>query len=68
MSDYLRKPAIGTAARERLDEAQSRRRLKRPCPCRSGHWADSDDGKHCIACSPATRERWAAMTGKELNR
>ncbi len=55
MSDYLRKPAIGTKARDEVDERDRRRRWRRKnrqrCVCGSGIWAGIDDGK-CSNCLP----------------
>lgn len=56
MPDYLRKPAIGTAAREAYD------RKVRPklCSCGSRRFQNKSSNT-CIACDASTKERFAAM-------
>lgn len=56
MTDYLRKPAIGTFARE-LHDAKQQRKL---CACGSGHFR-RPSMTTCIACDPATKDRYAAL-------
>lgn len=51
MADYLRKPPIGTAARERHDDELRafRRRPRTPCKCGSGVSTDRRTGR-CVLC------------------
>lgn len=62
MTDYLRKPAIGTTARVVYDER--RRRSREPCQCGSGRPANPfTKYETCLACDPATKDRLTALTG-----
>jgi hypothetical protein len=63
MSDYLRKPAIGTRARE-IHDQDFRRRLHaartRVCKhCDSGRPPiDGTRTGRCLACHPDTKDHW----------
>lgn len=60
MSDYFRKPAIGTKARE-LHDAKLIRKI---CACGSRH-LKSPTTNTCIACDPTTKDRYRAMLSKQ---
>lgn len=57
MSDYTRKPAHGTDARDRYDAAQ--REARKPCSCGS-RLRKTMDGR-CVACHPETAARYRAL-------
>lgn len=54
---YLKKPAWGTPARYAYDKAHKRRL----CGCGSGRFTNPSTNT-CVACDPATKDRFAAMT------
>jgi hypothetical protein len=58
VTDYLRKPAPGTQARETYDARHTTKR--RMCAC--GRAPARHGLPQCLACDPATKDRFAALT------
>lgn len=63
MTDYFRKPAPGTAARDQHDAAE--KKLRKPCGCGSKlRTTQRANHRTCIACDPNTKAAYAKLRGK----